>query len=452
MDQQEIESKSSEMISVLIIKSSVQAMGSAEAYLKNRQWEVGTAMAMKEALTYIIQKKPQIVLIDVDHPNKKMKMLPSILAQAFPVKIIVYAEFDSPSAREILREMNQIYSLFPPVSGPAIERMILKIRKEKGDGDKQTMRIKGDAVKSARAALIELANSQETGGPGNPKIVQEGQGPGKKFSLVQEGPGSGVFNTGIPQPAQAELSLNRGAFYVRGEKKDSHHRESIVVRGAVEALDSTTVSGAESANGKIEKASNVACITVESPRFSGYLVTAMGKNRKIDQAFIETLKHRLFLFLKSNGETPSEEDALGIKINEVEFEDWALEQAEFLRKSIHHGDEVAMAFFPFTEVAVKFENSVDEKMMKISLNEFQDDVTVDFDLFIYLPVNNKYLLYTPQGETFKKEQKGRLAEKGVTHMHLKKENLTEVKKYRAQNYLNGKIEGFHTKRRQKGKS
>ena len=131
-----------------------------------------------------------------------------------------------------------------------------------------------------------------------------------------------------------------------------------------------------------------------------------------------------------------------MQIKEVEFEGWALTQADFLRKSVHDGNEIAMAFFPHKDVSKTLDESASEKMLKMSLDELKEDVALEFDLYIYMPENNKYLLYTPQGKPIQGKQKDRLIEKGVTHMHLRKESVQDVKKYRAQNYLNDKIEAY----------
>ena len=40
---------------------------------------------------------------------------------------------------------------------------------------------------------------------------------------------------------------------------------------------------------------------------------------------------------------------MSLNIKKVDFEDWALEYADFLRKSVHDGEEIAMAFFPFAD-------------------------------------------------------------------------------------------------------
>ena len=101
-----------------------------------------------------------------------------------------------------------------------------------------------------------------------------------------------------------------------------------------------------------------------------------------------------------------------------------------------------MAFFPSENTKVDLEQSVSEKMLQIDLTELREDSVMEFDLYIYMPENQRYLLYTPTGRVLMGEQKNRLVGKGMTRMHLRKENIVGVKRYRAQNFLNDKIEEF----------
>jgi hypothetical protein len=227
--------------------------------------------------------------------------------------------------------------------------------------------------------------------------------------------------------------------------------ETLIEKGAQKALDDTIhlMDTGATSKSEVGAATNVACIIVESSRFSGYLIAAMGEDRKMDKSFVAMIQNRLFTFLKANGEDLDEQEVMDLKIQEVEFQSWAIKEADFLRKSVHEGQEVAMAFFPANKIAPDLQQSKNEKMFQINMADLKDDVAVEFDLYIYLPENDKYLLYTPQGKTFYGNQKQRLVDKGMTQMHLRKESINDVKKYRAQNYLNDKIEAFRKKKAEK---
>lgn len=553
-----------QIFSVLILKVSNSSMVAPEGYLKNRKWRVASTTNLKEALGFLAQKSPQYILIPVDHPNKKTLSLLQLIRQAFPkTRIVPYADKSSGSSMKLLQDLNMEYNLYPPVSGPAIQRLILKIVKDDetrssidtGDDETQTQNAKAGSdvitfkgenkasggnetmsFEAARAALSKMiqtdSDDSSASGSGGPIIQQGGMGggdfafrqdgpQGTESSATQKGPGQGDIdysgygetddgnNSSFLQKGKVASGIEysnedekakKGSTEIQGNLDDdelwqkpdnnsfaggsskrrdgktvpimeSEHiprkkkihkiiseyqnedlaNHSIIVRGTQEALNQSSKIrnplDDEELN-TLGESSHVACILVESERYRGYLVCALGKNKKVDKDFINSVQKSLFQFLKSQGEKlRDDKDVLHLSLTEVDFEPWAVSQAEFLRKSIHGDDEVALAFFPTQLSDPDLEQSASKQMLQLSLDELKDDTKVEFDLYIYMPENKKYLLYTPQGMTFYTDQKGRLKDKGIRHMHLKKDSAPQVKKYRAQNFLNEKIIEFQKKKK-----
>ncbi|MCB0368130.1 MAG: hypothetical protein KDD45_01510 [Bdellovibrionales bacterium] len=223
--------------------------------------------------------------------------------------------------------------------------------------------------------------------------------------------------------------------------------ESIILKGTKHALTESVQVNDGVIEQEIEDSSHVACIIVESDRFSGYLIAAMGKNRKMDGSFIKCIQEKLFKFLNENGESVSEKDNLQLKIKKVEFQDWALEYADFLKKSVHNGEEVAMAFFPVNNVKPEVGDSASATMASVKLSDIEADKAVDFNVYVYLPANKKYILYTPKGSKFYGNQKSRLETRGVKEVHMLKSEVNDLTKYKAQNYLNNLIDSYEMKKK-----
>lgn len=606
---------------LLIVKSGKSSLIQVENFLTNREWRIKTTSSLKEALLYVVSHKPQFVMIPVDHPHPKMKVLPKILQQAFPICVIVYAEVsNSVNYRAVLQSKCE-YKHFPPATGPGVERIVNKYLKDmatqnskveetkkvaKAEGknlsdeealiavknkDKAREKAKARAagapeeveeevdddpqlnsllsqimaskagpaatgagsidaladddiadvpsfLKSNNEAPVNFENEDDSFGTvdfsekkkkngsdadfSNPSYNESdieknnrqnwdagnsgssdgnssgigymggtGEGPaakkkasgfigsGEASSQDESGFGymggagddtavrstkrtsEGGFVPGTHDASDEEFGEfvggaydendeSKGALYkkkraIRGGRSTDKDDGSIISAGTRDAIESSVIKGDGVVQEELQESSNVACIMIESTKFSGYLVAALGKDKKIDQSFIKMIQDKLFKFLQGQGEAVSNDESLNIKIKQVDFEDWALDYADFLRKSVHNGDEVAMAFFPRTEVKVKIEASRKAEMVSIGIDEFQSGVTVDFNMYIYLPANDKYVLYTPRGGSLAEDQKSRLIGKGVTHFHMYKEDVHDLNKYRAQNYLNGMIQEYETK-------
>ena len=116
--------------SMLILKSSATALGAVETFLRNRGWKIHSTTDLKEAFEQIVTQKPSYVLITVDHSNKKVRTLPKLIAANFPTATIVFAETQTPASYKMLHESASEYRVYPPVTGPAIERCINKYLKD----------------------------------------------------------------------------------------------------------------------------------------------------------------------------------------------------------------------------------------------------------------------------------------------------------------------------------
>ncbi|QLY24447.1 hypothetical protein [Bdellovibrio sp. KM01] len=609
---------------LLIIKSHPQSLGPVEGFLKNREWEIKSTHNLKEAMVFLVQNQPQFVMVSIDHPNKKVRNLPKVLSQAFPVCVIAFAEHSTPSSVKILNDCNSGYAIYHPITGPAVERMVNKYNKDQmanpqaaaanrswdgngGNGSGVIAIRGGEAGGDASATSTQnfLANlmgaldsgatsgnlagfAQGTAADGTMTAVQPGMagfaGQAEQNAMNGFSSGSnqesengahgfmggqqngmngaggnaaqngfGGFNDGaigngfnpnsfgtngangmdpnFPDPngsngfangngknssahgmnggfgsdfnhnsspsadggsatnphapgfmgpsgsAAASDTLdpndpNYDPYGDGGEASYSSRKKSdtmwaplgadgknkkqhvlketadevakdpgsLILKGTREAMDKACVITEKKRNVGI--ATNVACILVESGRFSGYLVAAMAEHLTIDIHFVEKIRTRLFKFLSENGENLENNETMPIKIKQVPFAAWAVEHAEFLRKSVHKGNEVAMAFFPRPDLKAEISASPDEEMAAVKIHEMRTDVPVDFNLYVHLPRNNRYVLYTPEGGVFLSEQKTRLVNQGITHLHVLRMELQNLDKYRAQNYLNDKIDQY----------
>jgi hypothetical protein len=561
---------------MLILKSQPNALTVVETFLRNRGWKIYSTANLKEALVQIVSQKPSYVLISVDHANKKVRALPKLLASAFPVATIVFAENQSSSSYNVLNESSSEYRVYPPVTGPAIERCVNKYLKDqqtkmsvqangnlrsdnsthsgnetisiKGGGN-DNISIKGDGSEFAGDAASRLLSQflgEEAGsvrsstagktdsnlifaqaledddrpaganfipGPTTGKndqddllpaylqakgsnsnqqkepngfgqtYVQKGsdgnvgtyvppvENRGPNYSGTEEGASGSAQQNGNAETPENEglgsreyrrnsqaaaqwapMANNEGIQGSRNRRAQSDANQTLIARGAQKSLEESVEVHDGVVKDKLEETTRAACILVESEKFSGYLVAAMGKNCTIDQAFIESIKMKLFKFLKENGEEIRDSDAMDVKVKQVDFEPWALEYADFLRKSVHKGNEVAMAFFPRRPIKAILEDSHHQEMARIQLNELKGDRQVEFDLYVYLPNNNKYVLYTPKGGVFYNKQMDRLKTQGVTHMHVQRDAAAAITKYQAQNYLNDMIEDHEQKQEVLAKS
>lgn len=512
--------KPQETKQVFILKKDAQSMKQVETFLKNRGWTVNTALAVKEALAKMLKNPPDLVLVSVEHSFPRIKVLPKILAQALRCTVIPYANDGSPAVMRILNELSPEYSLFPPVSGPAVERMLNKIQKKLEEAkDNYTVNEKGEkvymhdksmelisitgkvnaeggdtAISGAREALTKMLAGDDSVHTAidNSATVQKGTDArsaahlqkgtdARTEAMVQKGNDAlteamvdkGHLNNNPahfnPQvdgrqslltekdlTPQSVSKMAKGIDHGSGTVADSNAAlsffapsdddqnrkadlESILEKGIKESLEGTFTSQANRIH-SLAEITNAACIVIKSQRFSGYLIIAMAPDQKMDDKLLTNLRDRLFKSLESGGEKLMSSEQMHLKLDSVNFNSWTEKSAELVCKANHCGDEIALAFFPLRNVQLNLKECSNQNMWTLDIQDLQGNAKVEFDVYVHLAENDKYILYTPKNGVFYEKQKDRLIGKGIKQMHVRKDAIEDMKRYRAQNYLNGKID------------
>ena len=559
---------------VFVIKAKPTGLKSAENFLKNRTWDIISSADMKTALATLFRHHIDYALIGVDHTHPHVLKLPDIIAQTIKIPVILFAETLTPQASQMLRQAKHPYVLFPPVSGPAIERMLLRIEKDRlaAVAAKNEEVRQGEAGAADNNANIRVAEgnggafaqnqmnssfslediaklfegdgqsqmhnatsdgntgslmSNMQGGAGGQSMsggMQAGHGAGGAMNSTQAGANGGAMTgmnnspTGLghgvamPDAATGGLhgalagqlggvgaaglsGLQAGASTDPGAAKSAspqrnmskidispkpatmpprnsksadengvepfssglmeaggYHRQipnqSILEAGTEHALMKSSALSMDAPRAiPLAANSNVGCFAVESSGVSGVIVVAFGSDLVIDKKFSHDLQDHLLLYMQENGIQFSIDDVMNLKIEQVAFEEWTQQEALFLRKSIHAGSELALAFFINTEPQGRLEQSIHNHMLKVNIDEIRADNSLEFDVYLYFPENQKYIRYVSKDGALSGNQWNRLTAGGVTEVHVKKEAESDISRYRMKNFLNDKITSFNSSRR-----
>ncbi len=419
---------------LLILKHSADSLTAIETFLSHRDWIVHSTAEVRVALEMVVNHKPQFVMIPTDHHNAQVMNLPKILTKTLPICILYYIEVLSVRNVKILQDVESEYILSPPVTGPGIERMASKYFKR--------FHIEMREFEKRKALYDSEREKFEENLKKNPVTP-----PREKKSDFGENSDLVAVTGQIKAPDDAFIDLTSKSSGPRKTLPQTVERTkadaiALVEKGTQEALERVVRKIGDSPYETLSGTSEVACIALDSPRISGYLIAALGQNRKIDQGFMTAIKSSLSKFLIDQGELPLDHENLSVTIKKVEFESWAAEYGEFLLKTQHEGVEIAMAFFSRDQVKAEMEIEGNEEMLAINLDEIQVDSEIDFNAYIYLPANKKYVLYTPRGSKMYDNQKARLYKVGVTQLFVFKAEAYYIEIYRARHYLNSLVDSF----------
>ncbi len=152
----------------------------------------------------------------------------------------------------------------------------------------------------------------------------------------------------------------------------------------------------------------------------------------------DTLRYKIGELMGMSGQFFRTGDVHSLRLEEVQFEGLALSYAEFVKKTYYLGNEIAVALFHI-QTAAKIGNSPEMGWVSTSLNEISPNDPVDFDLYIFLPMNKKFILYRRAGTVMEEHQKVSLENNGINEIHLKRENIPDFELYRTKTHLNALV-------------
>jgi len=79
-----------------------------------------------------------------------------------------------------------------------------------------------------------------------------------------------------------------------------------------------------------------------------------------------------------------------------------------------------------------FTNGKIRSFRSVQLIDLAADSTLEFDTFLFLPLNNKYIRYSASGQTIGKQRSDKLTESQVANVFIKKEEMASFYKFTAQ--------------------
>lgn len=115
-----------ELKKLLFIKAPTEPLRSVESFLAKRNFKVFSEIDVKLAIDKVIECEPDFIFLAWDHSDPAIMELPKLIIQASNALVVPYI---TSTKRDATRKLNVCPlnpKLYPPVSGPAIERLILK--------------------------------------------------------------------------------------------------------------------------------------------------------------------------------------------------------------------------------------------------------------------------------------------------------------------------------------
>lgn len=124
---------SSTKTSLFFLKCPEHNLKALETFLSKRNFNIHIESEIKEGLAKAIELQPEFIFIAWDHEDPRIQALPKLLGQACSGQVVPYIMSNNREANRKLTMCPINPKLYPPVSGPSIERLVLKSNKQGSD-------------------------------------------------------------------------------------------------------------------------------------------------------------------------------------------------------------------------------------------------------------------------------------------------------------------------------
>ncbi len=466
-----------EQISLLIVANRTKSFETAATFLIRRGHPCTLESNPQEAIKFIAQKRPQVVLLSWNLTNSNITKLYNFITNTLKCFVIVFAEStDTKTAAELLS------SAFPeimhaPVSGLGIYMRIQRVAetyeevvasRQKSLGVNQSIPVRGAQI--ANNGEWVLKGADPTIGKNiwefKTTYLQTYQGRSSLFFFKGENPptkskvGGGwetseidgsfdarilteeeenellekevreLVNKGLGEPTPSQEVQDLEAYIISGGQK-TRTEEPILVNAKINTIDI-------SRRLKTKGSERLAVMLINSTLVKGYLFAKTESPENMDEAELAELKIRAIHYLEESGEVLDKSDLFNLSVEQINFKAWNEKFAEMLALAPNFSERWGLAFFPFDGIQPNIEKK-HEGMVAVDMEEVFPDMKLSFDLFVHFPMNNRYFLYCKTGQYISEEQKNRMSRLKTKHFFIKEAEIPQFKEFCAINRIQAKI-------------
>src|SRR3989344_4308749 len=439
---------------LFFFKANAFDLKAVETYLTKRDYDVQSESDLKQALIKILEFEPAFVFIAWDHPHERIRSVPKFINQSLMTTIVPYIQS---SSREQLRHLeNSGFSckLFPPVSGPAVIRTILKIEKEQkqvspeiqksaatSDQESQVTMVSGTISKKSEnlQSFLDDVDKHAVQLSALPTASTEDK---KSQIHIQKGTRGDLIKYNKTKLTSLHTTLTSEG--LKSELKTALQQEfennvknQIVDLTQTHLETETEIISLNNAGTPFYK--KLLCLVVQSDNWCGYLLLAsqLRINNSDYQSILQSWLQNQFI----NMPEISESDCFEVHLDyrEVNLKDFAKANADYLEIINVEKNEILISFFSIDPKYLILELSETYEMLEVPLDIIETEKKIPMSLFLHLPDNKKYILYTPSHKMLSTQQKVKLAEKSITKLYTPIDFENELQKYKAESYLNESI-------------
>lgn len=399
-----------------------------ENFLLKRNFEVLLDSDLDSSLSRIISLQPDFIFLPLDHANGRIVAMINAINSLTKGVTVLFVQNNTKESIRKLEYSKCPFKLYPPMSGPAVERLVLKTIKANATTTTTT------EIKSKEANL-EVFESNFS----NVNVIENQS----NIAFVQKGRRGELLKTknqqlGTYQRKELSEQLRQELKTGFGDKVKMPIADLIETYydngpSAPAGPSTKNFQEASSSVDNYEARSSTYCLTIQSLTWCGYLI--IHADFEIDFSLAKNVFQTWLASHLVELQEFTETDQFQISITNPDYQTFAKAEAEYIEVLSIYDKEVTVSFF-----------SVDPQNLSIDLLELQHigipvqmiptAHVLPLNAFVYLPLNQKFLLFALQNEKVDVTKLQRLSEKSIEKLYTPIEFEKEFRALRAEEFLN----------------
>jgi hypothetical protein len=466
---------------LLFISDGSENLKVVSSFLKKRNFEVHFESDVKEAIVQVFEIKPDYIFISWDHSDRKIQMLPKILAQSTASIVVPFVNRNTKDAIFKFDQCPYSPKLYPPLSGPSVERVIMKSTKEDAEYLEKVKKFKDNESKTAAALAQKKLMESEI--PEPPHVTEQKNGGAPASTPAPAAPTEAIKEELLERNAVLEeakiplteeqkknlnqdlkekvtpslenvLSSKESYDKQKSPNKHSSGKNTLVFKSDVPAGAKKSAIYISRGTPKVKKPARpklatedagpdetelieddltgtfyVHCISIICPTWCGYFLVSSENPLEfdtIDLVFSDWIKSQM-----KNLDDITERDYFNFEGVPEETVSEIQKMADYSEKMTANGQQYSVCFFAVEPKDMKIDFSSDKNYIEVYTRDIPPQAALDFDLLLHLPENQKYLLFTLKEMALTEDQRSRLLNRNVTKLFTNLENEYEYRKFLA---------------------
>jgi|GEM_PF-5233724 len=466
---------------LFFVKSFGHNLKAIESFLGKRNFKVFTETDVKSSLEKIFEIQPDFVFLAWDHDDQTITNLPKLIAQASNALVVPYIISDKKVDTRKLNICVHNPKLYPPLSGPTIERLILKSHKKaaeeealfvEGHKPKKSpthnaippkksnithlkssgLKIDTDDTDDSLSNLEMLSDNHE-----RQHILIRNQSINQKNAILKQSKNLNLSNATIDKlknsfqhKIQAPLEnllnslqapennsiiiqqgltnlLNPGSI-TQITNHENDNLGTIIQSGGLKQVGQVGQVGPRAPTQDIKN--RAYCMSIYSDTWCGYLIIATPFELEfstVDIVFTEWIKMQF-----DNLQEVDEFDYFEMNTIDFDIITEMTKNADYYESVVINNCAMNISFFPIAPDKMTLEFNNEQNLIKIPTEVIPPDCELNFSLHLHLPENKKYLLYTPAHRSLNPDQKQRLMANKIHLLYTPLEFEKDYKKFLAE--------------------